>query len=741
MIEKLPIRTKILSILGISFLPIALLFYLFCSEKFSLIDFTQQEIHGNQVIGKMIPVYKSTLDLHLALTVGNQEQIPALQKQVGSSFEEVKNLHKSLSIKNTGEKFDAFEKQLTASLKGDVSFEKVNTLLNSMGDYVEAIGNESNLILDPDLDSFYTMDSTVVQIRKALDQITYIANLSTSALADQAIQTQEKESFVLANGKLEMALSNIEGNYGSASKNNASGDVEKNLKEQTSKLIAQINNFRNVSSNLFSNPYDPKALPELFKVYGDVIKSSSVYWSSCQAQLDSLLSIRAAGFYKSFYINLGISLALVLLSFWVGNLIGHQVTIGIQRLLEFTSAIKESGDFTRSLPTNSQDEVGKLTQAFNGFIEHINTSNRRETENQRQRQEEIRLTQEMERKVTEDIQAIIDAASKGDLEKRIAIDSGTGIQKNMGSAVNNLLRTTQNALVEVTAVAQSLSKGDLTQQIRSDFEGNFGELKHHINNMSKSFSQTVGGIYQAVGSTNNVCEEISTAMEDLEERTSQQEDNVHKITSALSSIQESVKLTNEQAVTIETGTTRAHHIIQTGIETVTQSTESMDRIKNSSQHIEEIIQVIDDIAFQTNLLALNASVEAARAGDAGKGFAVVAGEVRSLASQCSNSSHQIRDLVDRNNKQVSDGSKAVTELSDTLTNIASVMDEIMETVHKVVKNSQEQTNYIHQIDNFVKNFENDIQSNSSLVTECVATVASLRNQTQNLKKMTEKFTI
>ncbi len=59
----------------------------------------------------------------------------------------------------------------------------------------------------------------------------------------------------------------------------------------------------------------------------------------------------------------------------------------------------------------------------------------------------------------------------------------------------------------------------------------------------------------------------------------------------------------------------------------------MTRIEDASRKIEQIIDVIEDIAFQTNLLALNAGIEAARAGEAGKGFAVVAQEVRELAQR------------------------------------------------------------------------------------------------------------
>ncbi len=88
---------------------------------------------------------------------------------------------------------------------------------------------------------------------------------------------------------------------------------------------------------------------------------------------------------------------------------------------------------------------------------------------------------------------------------------------------------------------------------------------------------------------------------------------------------------------------------------VRRTVDAMSGIEKSAQQINQIIGVIDEIAFQTNLLALNAGVEAARAGEAGRGFAVVASEVRALAQRSAQAAKEIKALISTSTAQVGRG--------------------------------------------------------------------------------------
>ena len=158
-------------------------------------------------------------------------------------------------------------------------------------------------------------------------------------------------------------------------------------------------------------------------------------------------------------------------------------------------------------------------------------------------------------------------------------------------------------------------------------------------------TEVIVQVREAGETINTAAGEISSGNNDLSQRTEQQASSLEETASSMEELASTVKQNAENAKQANQLAAAASGVAVKGGEVVGQVVTTMSDINDSSRKIEDIISVIDGIAFQTNILALNAAVEAARAGEQGRGFAVVAGEVRNLAQRSAAAAKEIKELI------------------------------------------------------------------------------------------------
>jgi methyl-accepting chemotaxis protein len=166
---------------------------------------------------------------------------------------------------------------------------------------------------------------------------------------------------------------------------------------------------------------------------------------------------------------------------------------------------------------------------------------------------------------------------------------------------------------------------------------------------------------------------------------------------------------------------------------------TMSAINTSAKKIEDIISVIDGIAFQTNILALNAAVEAARAGEQGRGFAVVAAEVRNLAQRSASAAKEIKELIADSVGKTAEGSRQVEMAGETMKEIVSSVKRVTDIIGEIAASSTEQSAGIAQINEAIMKMDDVTQQNTALVEEAAAAAESLMEQAEEMTAVVSVF--
>ncbi len=171
-------------------------------------------------------------------------------------------------------------------------------------------------------------------------------------------------------------------------------------------------------------------------------------------------------------------------------------------------------------------------------------------------------------------------------------------------------------------------------------------------------------------------------------------------------------------------------VVERSNHALTQMTESMDAIGESSSKVARIIKTIDEIAFQTNILALNAAVEAARAGEAGMGFAVVADEVRNLAQRSAQAAKDTASLIDESIANARRGHTNVGLVVESITEITVGVDKVKHLMGEVSEASRQQSQGFDQVAQAIGQMEQVTQSNAARAEESAAASEELNAEAE-----------
>ena len=303
------------------------------------------------------------------------------------------------------------------------------------------------------------------------------------------------------------------------------------------------------------------------------------------------------------------------------------------------------------------------------------------------------------------------------------------IKQNLNTCI-----TAISALVDDAGVlAEAAREGRVT--VRADAGRHHGDFRKIIEGVNETLEMIVNPIVtikQAAETINTAAKEIAQGNTDLSQRTEEQASSLEQTASSMEELASTVKQNAENAKQANQLAMTASSVAVKGGEVVQQVVGTMSAINDSAKKIEDIISVIDGIAFQTNILALNAAVEAARAGEQGRGFAVVAGEVRNLAQRSASAAKEIKGLITDSVDKTSEGTTLVENAGKTMEEIVGSVKRVADIIGEIAAASIEQSSGIDQVNSAVTQMDEVTQQNAALVEQAAAAAESLMEQAEEM---------
>lgn len=250
------------------------------------------------------------------------------------------------------------------------------------------------------------------------------------------------------------------------------------------------------------------------------------------------------------------------------------------------------------------------------------------------------------------------------------------------------------------------------------FAGRIGRTLARLSaNISETSAQVMAG-----------SEQMSSASQSLASTATQAASSLEETVSSIEQLAAMVKRNSDHSSEAANLSRASRESADVGEFEIKKLVEAMNDINHSSKKIEDIINVIDDIAFQTNLLALNAAVEAARAGDQGKGFAVVAEEVRNLAQRSAAAAKDITALIKENVSKIEGGVQVAGRGGDALRTIVSSVRKVADLNSEIASASKEQAHGLEQISQAMAQLDQVTQTNAASAEEVASSSEEMSSQ-------------
>lgn len=351
---RMSIRAKLTVLVVLFVVPIVLLAGLFARQAYKDIHFATKERDG---VAYLRAIWPSLVSLTESAD-DSQRPDKKLAAEAAAKFDKAMD---------TASQSKAFLASLGAVQSEREDIAAARALMTRVGD-------KSNLILDPDLDSYYTMDVVLLKLPDAVDLSEQARDLSFALKDASEVADAQKVALSVLLGKLAGANEGLAASLKAAYDGNADGSTKKNLDTAYSEYQTASGTLETAlrdAETLLLSP-DLRSSADLSKV--DAARAAYVvagnkFWQAAATELDRLLAKRIQGFESNFFLLMGLAIAVTLVAFASALMTSRAIVRSIQQLDDEIRTLADQDLDAEMSMVQGNDEIAHIAKAVDYFRE------------------------------------------------------------------------------------------------------------------------------------------------------------------------------------------------------------------------------------------------------------------------------------------------------------------------------------------------------------------------------------
>ena len=360
MIGKLTVGRKLALIYLLDLSAVIFISGILINEKYIAIDFSRKEMAGNAYIAAireaLLPLTRST-----AQADAQAAAIEQAERQFGAGMR---------SAQLSGQ-FATLLRQAGISPAAPDDGIAPSPAFVAGRALLTRVGNQSNLILDPDLDSYYTMSLVILRFPELLEVINSTHALALQLATAEGAQRQRLQTqFLILEGRMDATMGGIGSDYTEAFAA-STPLLRRHLDGSRAALQQAVAQFRASSQALAGTPAHADGNAALLRHDAAAVAALQRAWRAAEHELHRLIQLRVDGFFTRMWLHLGTAVLLLVMILGLVFFVARQIALPIRRLARVAQEVRETGDHSLRAVWDSEDETGRLVSAFNTMLQQL----------------------------------------------------------------------------------------------------------------------------------------------------------------------------------------------------------------------------------------------------------------------------------------------------------------------------------------------------------------------------------